>query len=105
MDVEKNWIKVEKYALGSDEAKILGSSTALVTTTVVGASVLLGGLNPQVSLQSLLIISEYFQLLLTLLLLNQQLPQVVYDLLNSFQLFKLDFKFLKKLYNPEEAYL
>ena len=50
------------------------------------------------SLQSLFTISEYFQLLITLLLLNAEFPGKVYKLLHSFSVYKFDLELLQKFF-------
>ena len=64
--------------------------SAVVTSVAVGAAVVLSQFNPRSSIQSLFTVSEYFQLLWSLLLLKIQLPEKVYNLLQSFLIFKLD---------------
>ena len=64
--------------------------SAVVTSVAVGAAVVISQFNPRSSIQSLFTVSEYFQTLCALLLLKTQLPEKVYILLQSFQIFKLD---------------
>jgi len=54
----------------------------------------LNQLNPRSSFQNLFTVSEYYQLLLTFLLLTYEVPSSLYDILETFQAFKLDFGFI-----------
>ena len=58
---------------------------------------------PRTSLQSLFTVSEYFQLLLTLLLLQEELPRKVYDIFDVFLWFKLDFSFVRKPLDSDDG--
>ena len=51
-------------------------------------------MNPRSSFQNLFTVSEYYQLLITFLLLHHEIPNRVYEILNTFQAFKLDLGFL-----------
>ncbi|CAI2376983.1 unnamed protein product [Moneuplotes crassus] len=90
--------------LSSSASSILGATSVGVTIGVVGGAVLLSQLNPRSSFQGLFTVSEYFQLLLTLLLLDFQLPEVVYELVDTFGAFKLDLSFIRNIYSSKSVF-
>lgn len=61
---------------------------------VVGLASAASVFGQKFSVQNLWTVSEYFQLLLTFLLLKTEMPGKVYSLLKSFELFKIDLEFL-----------
>lgn len=82
-------------------ANIVGSMVLAGVTIITLLSTLC--LNPKSNFQTLAILSEYFQLLLTLLLLNYELPKVVFEFLESFGLFKFDLNFALPLLRYEDS--
>ena len=86
----------EVFIASEESTKALGTALAVITTAAVASSVVISKFNPRSSIQSLFTVSEYFQLLWALLLLKTQLPEKVYVLLQSFQIFKLDFGILQQ---------
>ena len=82
--------------LDNQTTETVGTLSAVTTTAAIGVAVVIGKFSPRSSIQSLFTVSEYFQLLWALLLLKTQLPEKVYSLLQSFQVFKLDFAMLQK---------
>ena len=84
----------KKSPVDEIETNELGTGLLTGTTVVIGLSVALNQLNPRSSFQNLFTVSEYYQLLLTFLLLTYEVPSSLYDILETFQAFKLDFGFI-----------
>ncbi|CAI2376674.1 unnamed protein product [Moneuplotes crassus] len=87
----------EQNELLSVAAETVGTTVVVGTTMAVGLASAASVFSPRFSMQNLFTVSEYFQLLLTLLLLHTELAEKVYSLLQSFEVFKLDLEFIQKI--------